>query len=227
MAVRLKIDFVSDVSCPWCVIGLRNLEAALDAIGDEIDATVRFNPFELNPDMPVEGVDRAEYFASKYRMPAEEAKARSDEIKARAEGTGFAMNAGPGFRVYNTFDAHRLLEWAVDEGRQRPLKHALFQAYFTDCRNIGDHETLADIAASVGLDRAKAMEVLTSGSYAGHVRAEQRHNRDRGIQSVPTIIINDIYVINGGQPAPTFEKALRHIAGEMSKPVSPLSAVPA
>jgi predicted DsbA family dithiol-disulfide isomerase len=177
--------------------------------------------------MPKEGVDRADYFASKYRMPPEEAKRRGDEIKTRAEEAGFAMNTGTGFRVYNTFDAHRLLEWAVEEGRQCELKHALFTAYFTNRRDIGDHAILADIAESIGLDRSKAMEVLESGAYAGHVRAEQRHNRDRGIQSVPTIIINDLYVINGGQPAKTFEKALRHIAGEMTKAAPPVSAVPA
>jgi len=134
MATLLKIDFISDISCPWCVVGLRNMETALAAIGDEIDARIRFEPFELNPDMPSGGMDRAEYFAAKYRMSPDEAKRRGGEVRARAGEAGFTMNTGEGFRIYNTFDAHRLLEWAMDEGRQRALKHALFTACFTDGR---------------------------------------------------------------------------------------------
>ena len=193
------------------------MEAALAAIGDEVEAYIRFEPFELNPDMRPEGMDRAEYFARKYRLDPEDAKKRGGEIKARAEETGFAMNAGEDFRIYNTFDAHRLLEWAMEEGKQRALKHAMFQAYFTDGKNMADHETLAGIAESVGLDGARAREILSGQDYAGHVRQSQSHQRGRGIQSVPTAIVNGEYVINGGHPAAIFEKALRHIAGEVAQ----------
>ncbi|QLC23959.1 DsbA family oxidoreductase [Parasphingopyxis algicola] len=217
MATQLKIDFISDISCPWCVIGLRNMEAALAAVGDEIEAYIRFEPFELNPDMPPEGMDRADYFSSKYRISPDEAKRRGGEIRARAEETGFVMNAGDGFRIYNTFDAHRLLEWAMEEGCQRALKHALFEAYFTDGKNMGDPETLAGIAESVGLDGARAREILAGDDYAGHVRQSQSHQRGRGVQSVPTIIVNGEYVINGGQPPAIFEKAFRHIASEVAR----------
>ncbi|MGP1282133.1 MAG: DsbA family oxidoreductase [Parasphingopyxis sp.] len=217
MTTQLRIDFISDISCPWCVIGLRNMEAALAAIGDGIEPYIRFEPFELNPDMPAEGMDRADYFASKYRISPDEAKRRGGEIRARAEETGFTMNAGEGFRIYNTFDAHRLLEWAMEEGRQRALKHALFEAYFTDGKNMGDHETLAGVAESVGLDGARAREILAGNDYAGHVRQSQSHQRGRGVQSVPTIIVNGEYVINGGQPAAIFEKAFRHIAAEVAR----------
>lgn len=217
MTTQLRIDFISDISCPWCVIGLRNMEAALAAIGDEIESYIRFEPFELNPDMPAEGMDRADYFASKYRISPDEAKRRGGEIRARAEETGFAMNAGEGFRIYNTFDAHRLLEWAMEEGRQRALKHALFEAFFTDGKNMADHETLAGVAESVGLDGARAREILAGNDYAGHVRQSQSHQRGRGVQSVPTIIVNGEYVINGGQPAAIFEKAFRHIAAEVAR----------
>ncbi|MGJ8537653.1 MAG: DsbA family oxidoreductase [Parasphingopyxis sp.] len=217
MATQLKIDFISDISCPWCVVGLRNMEAALASIGDGIEAYVRFEPFELNPDMPPEGMDRATYFATKYGISAEEAKSRSGEIRARAEEAGFTMNTGEGFRVYNTFDAHRLLEWAMEEGKQRALKHALFEAYFTDGKNMGDHESLAAIAESVGLDGARAREILAGDDYAGHVRQSQSHQRGRGVQSVPTIIVNGEYVINGGQPPAIFEKAFRHIASEIAR----------
>ena len=217
MPTQLKIDFISDIACPWCVIGLRNMEAALAAIGDEIEAYIRFEPFELNPDMPAQGMDRADYFASKYRIAPEEAKRRGGEIRARAEQAGFTMNTGESFRVYNTFDAHRLLEWAMEEGRQRALKHALFAAYFTDGKNVSDHETLAQIAESVGLDGKRAREILAGNDYAGHVRQSQSHQRGRGVQSVPTIIVNGEYVINGGQPPETFEKAFRHIASEVAR----------
>lgn len=225
MATQLKIDFISDISCPWCVIGLRNMEAALAAIGDEIEPYIRFEPFELNPDMPAEGMDRADYFATKYRMSADDAKRRGGEIRARAEETGFTMNTGEGFRIYNTFDAHRLLEWAMEEGKQRALKHALFAAYFTDGKNMGDHETLAGIAESVGLDGARAREILAGNDYAGHVRQSQSHQRGRGVQSVPTIIVNGEYVINGGQPPEIFEKAFRHIAGEVARSEAAAEAV--
>jgi len=217
MATQLKIDFISDISCPWCVVGLRNMEAALANIGDDIEAYVRFEPFELNPDMPQEGMDRATYFATKYQISPEEAKSRGGEIRARAEEAGFTMNTGEGFRVYNTFDAHRLLEWAMEEGKQRALKHALFDAYFTDGKNMGDHESLAQIAESVELDGARAREILAGDEYAGHVRQSQSHQRGRGVQSVPTIIINGEYVINGGQPPAIFEKAFRHIASEVAR----------
>ncbi len=217
MATQLKIDFISDISCPWCVVGLRNMEAALANIGDDIDAYVRFEPFELNPDMPPEGMDRATYFATKYQISAEDAKSRGGEIRARAEETGFTMNTGADFRIYNTFDAHRLLEWAMEEGKQRALKHAMFTAYFTDGQNMGDHEALATIAESVGLDGARAREILAGDDYAGHVRQSQSHQRERGVQSVPTIIVNGEYVINGGQPPAIFEKAFRHIASEIAR----------
>jgi predicted DsbA family dithiol-disulfide isomerase len=217
MSTQLKIDFISDISCPWCVVGLRNMEAALANIGDELEAYVRFEPFELNPDMPKEGMDRATYFATKYGISADEAKSRGGEIRARAEEAGFTMNTGEGFRIYNTFDAHRLLEWAMEEGKQRALKHAMFEAYFTDGKNMGDHESLAAIAESVGLDGARAREILAGDEYAGHVRQSQSHQRGRGVQSVPTIIVNGEYVINGGQPPAIFEKAFRHIASEIAR----------
>jgi len=217
MPTTLAIDFISDISCPWCVVGLRNMEAALAALEGEIDASIRFEPFELNPDMPPEGIDRGEYFARKYRLTPDEAKRRGGEIKARAVEAGFTMNTGPDFRIYNTFDAHRLLEWAGEEGKQKALKHALFAAYFTDGRNPDDADTLVDVAAAVGLDAGRAREILAGEDYAEAVRAAQRHNRERGIQSVPTIIVNGDYVINGGQPPAIFERAFRHIADEVAR----------
>lgn len=224
MTTALTIEFISDISCPWCVIGLRNMETALAELEDELDASIRFEPFELNPDMPSEGMDRGDYFVRKYQLPPDEAKRRGGEIRARAAETGFAMNTGPDFRIYNTFDAHRLLEWAGEQDKQSALKHALFAAYFTDRRNPGDAETLVEIAGTVGLDTDRAREILAGEDYSEAVRAAQRLNRERGIQSVPTIIVNGDYVINGGQPPAIFEKAFRHIAGEVSRAEAELAS---
>lgn len=219
MTTKLDIEYVSDIACPWCVIGLRNMEAAFEAIGGEIEARIIFSPFELNPDMPPEGMDRADYFRAKYRLDPETAKRRGGEIRDRAAETGFAMNTGEGFLILNTFDCHRLLHWAGEVGRQRDLKHALFAAYFSDGKDVSDAETLADIAASVGLDRSRAAAILAGDDYADAVRADEAKQRQRGIQSVPTIIVAGDYVINGGQSPAIFEKAFRHIAGELAKAV--------
>ena len=217
MTTQLRIDFISDIACPWCVIGLRNMEAALAEVGDEIAASIRFEPFELNPDMAEGGMDRAAYFAEKYRLPADEAKRRGGAIREAAEATGFAMNTGEGFRIYNTFDCHRLLHWALGEGRQRALKHALFEAYFTDNRDISDADVLAEVAAGVGLDEGRAREILAGDEFADVVRTEEQEARRNGVQSVPTIIVAGEYVINGAQPPEIFMRAFRHIAGEVAK----------
>ena len=212
MTRRLKIDFVSDVSCPWCVIGLGGLEEALRRVGDLVEADIRFRPFELNPDMPPEGQDIAEHVAMKYGATPEQSAASREAIKARAAEVGFVIASRPNGRIYNTYDAHRLLHWAEIQGGQYALKRALFEAYFTQGRNPGDHEVLADAAGQAGLDVDAAREVLTSGRYAEEVRADEAHWREEGIHAVPAVIIDDRYMISGGQPADAFERALRKIA---------------
>lgn len=212
MTRRLKIDFVSDVSCPWCVIGLGGLEEALRRVGDLVEADIRFRPFELNPDMPPEGQDIAEHVAMKYGATPEQSAASREAIKARAAEVGFVIASRPNGRIYNTYDAHRLLHWAEIQGGQYALKRALFEAYFTQGRNPGDHEVLADAVGQAGLDVDAAREVLTSGRYAEEVRADEAHWREEGIHAVPAVIIDDRYMISGGQPADAFERALRKIA---------------
>ncbi|MCA1749756.1 MAG: DsbA family oxidoreductase [Sphingomonadales bacterium] len=216
MTAPLDIEFVSDIACPWCLVGLRNLEAALGETAGEIEADIRFSPFELNPDMPGEGMDRAAYFAEKYRLPEAEAKARGEVIREAAAETGFTMNSGPGFRILNTFDAHRLLEWAGEAGHQRQLKHALFDAYFRDRRDISDAGELAEIAQAAGLDRARAIRILESEEYEEQVRDAEARHRARGIAAVPTAIVAGRYRINGAHPPERYAKALRHIAGEVA-----------
>ena len=214
MTARLKIDFVSDVSCPWCVIGLKSLEQALDRVSADATADLHFQPFELNPQMPPEGQDIAEHIAQKYGSSPEQMERNREGIRARGAELGFKFNMDKRTRIYNTFDAHRLLHWAQLEGRQHALKQALFTAYFTDGRNPNDREVLVDVAAKAGLDALKAREVLESGRYADEVRQHEQFYARQGISAVPSIIINDKYLIQGGQPVQVFEQALRKIAAE-------------
>lgn len=214
MTTHLQIDFVSDVSCPWCVIGLKGLEQALANVGDLVEADIRFRPFELNPQMPAEGQDIAEHIQQKYGSTPEQSAANRATIRDRAAGLGFRMAMSEGSRIYNTFDAHRLLHWAAIEGRQREVKHALFEAYFTDGRNPGDTEVLVEVAKKAGLDGDAAREVITSNLYAQDVREDERLWQSQGVSAVPAVIINRKYLISGGQPPEAFEGALRKIAAE-------------
>lgn len=218
----MKIDFVSDVSCPWCIIGLKGLEEALGRVGNLVEADIHFQPFELNPHMPAEGQNLVEHVAQKYGSTPEQFRERRMMIRERAAELGFTIALPPeDGRVYNTFDAHRLLHWADMEGRQRELKLALFEAYFTDCLDPSDHEVLANAAAKAGLDRETAAEVLKSGRFAEEVRTAERSWQSKGISAVPAVIINDRYLISGGQPADAFENALRKIAAECPAPAQP------
>jgi predicted DsbA family dithiol-disulfide isomerase len=214
MTAKLKIDFVSDVSCPWCVIGLRSLEQALERVGDAASADIHFQPFELNPHLPREGQDITEHLVQKYGSTPEQLRRNQEAIRDRGADLGFTFELGKRSRVYNTFDAHRLLHWAELEGRQRELKRALFAAYFTDGRNPSDRDVLVELAAQAGLDPVRAREVLESNSYADEVREREQFYGQQGISAVPSVIVNDKYLIQGGQPVEVFERALREIASE-------------
>jgi predicted DsbA family dithiol-disulfide isomerase len=209
---QLRIDFVSDVVCPWCAIGLKSLEQALERTRGEVEADIHFQPFELNPSLGAEGEDASEHLQKKYGMPAAQAAANQQAIRERGAALGFTFDMERRKRIYNTFDAHRLLHWAELEGRQRELKHALLRAYFTEGRNVSDHDTLVDIAASVGLPAERAREILASDAYADEVRAVEQFFQQHGIQAVPAVIIERRHLISGGQPVEVFEQALRQIA---------------
>jgi predicted DsbA family dithiol-disulfide isomerase len=209
---QLRIDFVSDVVCPWCAIGLKSLEQALERTRGEVEADIHFQPFELNPSLGAEGEDASEHLQKKYGMPAAQAAANQQAIRERGAALGFTFDMERRKRIYNTFDAHRLLHWAELEGRQRELKHALLRAYFTEGRNVSDQDTLVDIAASVGLPAERAREILASDAYADEVRAVEQFFQQHGIQAVPAVIIERRHLISGGQPVEVFEQALRQIA---------------
>lgn len=216
MTQTLKIDFVSDIACPWCAVGLGGLEKALARLDGEIAADITFHPFELNPDMPAGGQNSLGHIAQKYGIGAEQIAANRDAIRERAAEAGYVMNTSDDSRIYNTFDAHRLLAWAREEGRQLELKRRLLALNFTDQADPGDRDALVAAAQDVGLDRAMARAVLDSGRFTEEVRAEEDLWRRRGINSVPAIIVNDHYLISGGQPMAVFEKQLRAIAVEAS-----------
>ncbi|CAG9167070.1 DsbA family oxidoreductase [Cupriavidus pinatubonensis] len=215
MTQPLRIDFVSDISCPWCAIGLSSLQLALSRLGDAVDAEVAVHPFELNPDMGPGGETIVEYLGKKYGRTPEQVAETQAMIRDRGAAVGFAF--GPRTRVYNTFDAHRLLHWAGLEGRQLTLKLALLKAYHGDGRDPSDHDVLVDVAESVGLDGARAREVLQGGDYADEVREAERENQSMGISSVPAIIFNRRYLVTGGQPVEAFEQAIQSILAETAK----------
>ena len=212
MSQPLTIDFVSDIACPWCAIGLSSLQLALARLGDAVDAQIVVHPFELNPQMGAEGEVIVEYLGKKYGRTPEQIEETQEMIRERGASVGF--NFGPRTHVYNTFDAHRLLHWAGLEGKQLPLKLALLRAYHSDGRDPSNHDVLVETAQSVGLDADAARKVLQSGNYADEVRAEEEEFQSHGIQSVPAIIFNRRYLVSGGQPVETFEQVIQQILAE-------------
>ena len=210
--IPLRIDFVSDVSCPWCAIGLTALQQALHNLQGEVAAEIHLQPFELNPQMPPEGEDSTEHLMRKYGSGAAQIEANREVIRKRGAALGFTFNMDRRSRIYNTFDAHRLLHWAELEGRHLALKQALLRAYFTDGEDVSAHDTLLRLAAESGLDVEQARQVLASDAYADEVRTQERFYQEHGIQSVPATIINGKHLISGGQPPEAFEQALRQLS---------------
>jgi predicted DsbA family dithiol-disulfide isomerase len=215
MTDPLQIDFVSDVACPWCAIGLASFEQALKEVGDEIKVDLHFQPFELNPSMAPEGANAAEYLIAKYGMSREQLAVNRQRIAERGAAVGFTF--GERKQVWNTFDAHRLLYWAGAEGlagSQRMLKKALLQAYHGEGRNPGAHDVLLELAAAAGLNAGRARAVLASQEFSDEVREAERFWQEAGIDGVPAVVINRRHLIQGGQPPEVFAQALRKIAAE-------------
>lgn len=211
MKHSLDIQFVSDVMCPWCVVGLRNLNIALEQLSDQVSTDINFQPFELNPDMSPEGQDFSEHITEKYGISKEQSDQNRKMIKARGEEVGFAFNFTPESRMRNSFDAHRLLHWAKLEGKQAELKNALFKAHFTYNQDVSDYKVLTSLAADIGLSPQAAKGVLERNHYAEDVRRQEQFWQQNGVSSVPTVIINNKYAISGGQPAEQFKQAIEEI----------------
>ncbi|MBL8474166.1 MAG: DsbA family oxidoreductase [Rhodocyclaceae bacterium] len=206
----MKIEFISDVVCPWCAIGLNSLERALERIGDALEVDLLIRPFELNPKMPPEGESADIYLARKYGLNAEQMARNHALLCTRGAAVGFQF--GERKQVWNSFDAHRLLHWAGMEGHQRDLKHALLRAYHGRGENISAHEVLVALAREAGLDGDSARDLLQSDAYGGAVRTSEHRWERLGIQSVPTALIDGRHLIQGGHQPEVFETALRQIA---------------
>jgi len=209
--IPLRIDIVSDVVCPWCIIGYRQLARALDELDGVFDVQVHWQPFELNPNMPTEGQDTREHLAQKYGTSSEQSRQARDRLSALGESLGFKFDYFDGMRIYNTFKAHQLLHWAAEQGRQTELKMALFEAFFSRRKNVGDNVILAEVAQRVGLSGTEAMAVLESARYAQAVREEQARWLDREVHAVPMFFFNDGYPVPGAQEAETFVRILQRI----------------
>jgi predicted DsbA family dithiol-disulfide isomerase len=208
----VSVDFVSDVVCPWCALGATALAQAIANLAGEVKVELTYKPFELNPDMPAEGEHAVRHMMRKYGRTAAEVAARNEMVTERGRTIGFAFDLEKRSHFYNTFNAHRLLLWAAGEGRQVALKHALLKAYFSDGQNPDDAETLVRLAAESGLDSTAAREVLASGQFASEVRELEQFYQDRGINSVPALVINGRQLVTGSQSVEYYEQVLRETA---------------
>ncbi|WP_028108859.1 DsbA family oxidoreductase [Ferrimonas futtsuensis] len=213
---HLRIDIVSDVTCPWCIIGYKALETALTELEGELDAEIHWQPFEINPHLGPEGQSRTENLKNKYGFTDAQVGQNQLVLDKRANRLGFEMHLDRQPTTYNTFDAHRLLHWAELKGKQSALQQHLFHLYFTNGGNPSDHDALIQCAEAAGLAVTEAREVLESDQYGDEVRKDQMKYVRLGITSVPAFIINDEYIISGGQPVETFINDLREIAGHLS-----------
>ena len=208
----LRIDIVSDVVCPWCIIGYRQLAEALKQTNTEHE--IHWHPFELNSNMPSEGQNLREHIMEKYGSSKEESDASRIRMIEAGSEVGFEFNFNDDTRMHNTFNLHQLLYWAGQQG-QKPmhdLKQALFSAHFTKGRNISDNAVLADIAAEVGLDRSEALAVLEEQRFAKEVRTEEQHWQQQGIQSVPAMIFNERHLVSGAQGVENYVNILEQLA---------------
>jgi predicted DsbA family dithiol-disulfide isomerase len=214
MKPTIKIDYVSDIACPWCAVGLGNLNQAIAELSDKANFEVHFHPFELNPNMPLGGQDAIEHLTEKYGLSAEQVKANQANIRLKALEAGFEFHPEGRKRVYNTFDAHRLLHWAGLEfgaEKQAALKKELLNTYFCLAVNLDDQKNLLDAVTRSGLDKDRAQEVLTSNAFSKEVREAEALYTNAGINSVPAIILNDQYLLQGAQPPESFIKAFEQL----------------
>jgi predicted DsbA family dithiol-disulfide isomerase len=211
---KIRIDIVSDVVCPWCVIGYKQLQEALSRLEGEVEAEIHWHPFELNPMMPPEGQELREHMGQKYGTNRQQSDAARERLAKAGNALGFSFNFYEGQRIYNTFLAHQLLKWAEQQGKESELELALFESYFSQQENVGEEKVLAEVASRVGLDQAEAAAVLEDGRYAAEVREHQRFWLSKGIQAVPSFILARRYLIPGAQDPDVFVAALEKLSGE-------------
>ena len=212
MANPIRVDIVSDVVCPWCVIGYHQLTAASQETGVGID--VHWHPFELNPMMAEDGEDLREHLAAKYGTTREESIKAREKLTAMGAALGFTFNYADDMRMWNTFRAHQLIDWAAANGKQHEAKLALFHAFFTRRENVSDPEVLASLAEEIGLDRSDARAMLERGDMGETVRGKQRFWTERGIHGVPAMIFDRQYLASGAQGEANYANLLRELASK-------------
>ena len=213
-SATVRIDIVSDVVCPWCIIGFKQLQRALVGLGDEVEAELHWHPFELNPQMPPEGQDLREHIGEKYSTTPGQSHAARMRLTEIAESLGVEFRFYEGMRIHNTFRAHQLLHWAGEQGKQTELELALFESYFSREENVDDLDVLVAAAGRAGLDEEQARAVVTDGRYAEAMREEQRFWLSKGIHAVPSFILDQRYLIPGAQDPEVFVTALRRLLEE-------------
>ncbi|MBT8469304.1 MAG: DsbA family oxidoreductase [Myxococcales bacterium] len=211
---QIRIDIVSDVVCPWCIIGYKQLQEALSRLDGEVDADVHWHPFELNPMMPPQGQELREHIGEKYGTNRQQSDAARARLTALGDSLGFSFNFYEGQRIYNTFLAHQLLAWAAEHHKQSALEMALFESYFSNQENVGDEKMLASVAGRVGLDEIEAAALLEDGRYAADVREHQRFWLSKGIQAVPSFILDRRYLVSGAQDPDVFVAAFEKLTEE-------------
>ncbi len=209
---KLRIDIVSDVVCPWCIIGYRQLESALAETATPYE--LHWHPFELNPDMPAEGQNLREHLAEKYGSTKEQSDANRNHITAIGAELGFEFCFTDDMRMHNTFNLHQLLHWADQQGRKQDLKQAFFVAHFTHRRNLSDDEVLADVAAEIGLARDEAVAALRDQRFASDVRTAEKFWIDAGIRGVPAIVFNQHHLVTGAQGTENYKQILTQLTQE-------------
>ncbi len=207
----LQVDIVSDVVCPWCIIGYKQLLKALASMPEPFDVTVRWHPFELNPQMPAAGQDLREHLAQKYGTTSAQSQGARARLSALGESLGFTFDYFDGMRMVNTFQAHQLLHWAAEQGKQTPLKLALFEAFFSQREDVSDAALLAEVAGRAGLDCAEANAVLSDERYARAVREEQQYWLEQDVHAVPAFYFQQRYMVPGAQEPEAFVRLLQKI----------------
>lgn len=205
----LRIDIVSDVMCPWCIIGYRQLAQALEATGTPHE--IHWHPFELNPEMPPEGQNLRAHITEKYGSTAEQSAQSRAQMTELGESLGFTFSFAEDMRMHNTFAAHQLLHWAGEQGRKQALKMALFSAHFTHRRDLSDPQVLADVAGEIGLDRAEALAVLADGRFADITREHERFWLQQGVRGVPAMVFDSKHLVTGAQGEENYARILTHL----------------
>ena len=210
----VKLDILSDPICPWCYIGKTHLDKALAEAGDH-PFVIEWHPFQLNPDMPREGMDRRAYLEGKFGGKEGAVRAYAPVVE-HAEKAGLTINFEAMQRTPNTLDAHRLIHWAGIEGKQNDVVDALFQAYFVDAKDIGDHEVLADIAADCGMERDVTLRLLQGDTEVSEIRDRDAHSRKMGVSSVPTYIVANQHAVPGAQPPELWKQVIADIQSQLA-----------